>query len=77
MHSGYGEGLGGMTVWWWAFRVLLIAGVVWFIAWFIAKRAGGRATGEADTPEMILERRYTRGEIRRDEHERRLNDLRK
>lgn len=73
MHSGYGEGLGGMTVWWWAFRVLLIAGVVWVVA----RRAGGRATGQEDTPGMILEHQYARGEISRNEYEQRLNDLRK
>lgn len=73
MHSGYGEGLDGMTVWWWAFRVLLIAGIVWFLA----KQVAGRATGQKDTPETILERRYGRGEISRDEYEQRLNDLRK
>ena len=73
MHSGYGEGLGGMTVWWWAFRVLLIAGVVWVVA----RRAGGHATGQEDTPGMILEHQYARGEISRNEYEQRLNDLRK
>lgn len=73
MHGEFGWGMGWMMVWWWAFWILLVAGIVWVLA----KQVSGRATGQGDTPETILERRYGRGEISRDEHEQRVTDLRK
>ena len=38
MHSGYGDGLSGMSVWWWAVRILLVAGIVWLLAKQVAGR---------------------------------------
>ena len=73
MHADYSWGMEWMTVWWWGFWILLVAGIVWVVA----RRAGGRATGQEDTPGMILEHQYARGEISRNEYEQRLNDLRK
>ncbi len=73
MHWGYGWGMGGMMGWWWIFWILVIVGVLWTLA----KGAGGRATGQEDAPEVILKRRYARGEMSRDEYEQRLTDLRK
>lgn len=73
MHWGLGWGMGWMMVWWWFFWILVIAGIVWVLA----KSVGGRATGQQDTPETMLKRRYARGEINREKYEQRLNDLRK
>lgn len=59
--------IGGSVLW-----LLLIAAVVWAI---FKGTSGGLQVG--DVPETILKRRYARGEIDRDEYERRLQDLRK
>jgi len=56
--------------------------VVWLavlilLVWIVARAAGGASGRTDETPEQILKRRYARGEIERDEYERRLSDLRK
>jgi putative membrane protein len=49
--------------------------IVILLVWVVVRFASGPST--QDTPEQILKRRYARGEIEREEYERRLNDLRK
>lgn len=71
MHGDYSWGMGWMMVWWWAFWILLVAGIVWFLA----KQVSGRATGQEDTPGTVPEHRHARGGISRDEHEQRVTDL--
>jgi putative membrane protein len=58
---------------WWIFLLVIIVAVVWAFA-----RAGlpGQAGG-GESPELILKRRYARGEIDREEYDRRLQDLRR
>jgi len=73
MYWGSGWGMGWMMGWWWIVWILVIAGVVWVLA----KSVGGRTGGHEETPELILKRRYARGDISRDEYEQRLADLRK
>lgn len=58
--------------WMWIFWVLLVAGIAW-VALRIARRDGGRS----GSPEQILRSRYARGEIEREEYERRLADIRR
>jgi putative membrane protein len=58
----------GMVFW-----LLVVLLLVWIVA-----RAGGSGSWRSDeTPEQILKHRYARGEIEREEYERRLADLRK
>jgi len=59
----------------WIFWVLLIV----LIVWLLVRAASGRPTkGDSqDSPEQILKRRYARGEIDKEEYERRLSDLRR
>jgi len=66
--------MGGMALWW----LIGLAVVVGF-AWWIARMGGSSGAGSAGdaSPETILKRRYARGEIDREEYERRLSDLRK
>ena len=61
-----------MVVWW-------IAGlaVLMLLVWIVARAAGGPPARAEETPEHILKRRYARGEIDREDYERRLGDLRK
>jgi uncharacterized membrane protein len=44
---------------------------------WVLVRAATPTVREAESPELILKRRYAHGEIDRDEYERRLSDLRK
>jgi putative membrane protein len=62
-----------MGLWW-----FVGLGALLLFVWAIARAAGsaGPSRGE-DSPDTILKRRYARGEIDRDEYERRLTDLRK
>jgi putative membrane protein len=71
MFWDHGLGMGWMTVSWLVWLVIIVA-VVW-----VATRAmngGGRVD---ESPESILTRRYARGDIDRQEYERRLDDIRK
>ena len=43
----------------------------------LAGAGGGLSPRGDETPEQILKRRYAKGEIERDEYERRLKDLRR
>lgn len=72
MWPGYGFHAGWMGLWmvfWLAVLILLV--------WIVAQAAGGPSWRTDETPEQILKRRYARGEIEREEYERRLSDLRK
>jgi putative membrane protein len=69
----YGGAMGWMWLWWIVGLAVLV-----LLVWAMARAAGmsGSARG-GDSPESLLKGRYARGEIDRDEYERRLNDLRK
>jgi len=61
--------MGGAWNWWaWLFCVLLIVLLIWVLP------RGGRSRG-AGAEERTLRERYARGEITRDEFERRMRDL--
>lgn len=70
----------GWNGWWhmgfmWLFWVALIVIVVWLL---VRGTSGRPSTGGAqDSPEQILKRRYARGEVDKDEYERRLSNLRR
>ncbi len=70
--------MGAMGLFWLVVIVGVIA-VVWAITRAAAQGSAG-GPGEAggrESPEEILKRRYARGEIDREEYERRLDDLRR
>lgn len=69
--------MGGMWLGW-----LLVLVVVVAVIWLIVRAAGGGERRrdhrpETESPEQILKQRYARGEIDREEYERRLADLRR
>jgi len=62
----------GMGFWWVIGIVVLIA----FI-WLLVRAASGSSAAGRDPAERILRERYARGEIDKDEFDRRLADLRR
>jgi putative membrane protein len=58
-----------MVLWW-------VAGIV-FLVRLVASTTGGFSPRSDETPEQILKRRYAKGEIEREEYQRRLEDLRR
>lgn len=72
MWSGYDHAV--MMTLWWLFGIILLL----FLVWAVARAAGSTRLGpREENPEMILKRRYARGDVDREEYERRLTDLRK
>jgi putative membrane protein len=73
MWPGYGDHMGWMGVWWFVGLAVLL-----LLVWVVARAAGPPGSGRTDeSPETILKRRYARGDIDREEFDRRLTDLRK
>ncbi|MBI4485390.1 MAG: SHOCT domain-containing protein [Acidobacteria bacterium] len=64
--------MGWWMVLWWGFGVVVLV----LLVRVIASSVGGTSTRD-DTPEQILKRRYAKGEIDRDEYQRRLEDVRR
>lgn len=66
-------------MWWTPFAWILGLAVLILLVWMIAARtSGGFSVRSAeDTAEQILKRRYAKGEIDREEYERRLADIRR
>jgi putative membrane protein len=69
MFEGHGFGGGGM----WIFWILLVIALIWF-ATFATRRESGPSKRQKSARE-ILEERYARGEIERDEFEQKKKDL--
>ena len=69
-----GDHMGGWMGLWWVVGLVLLFLIVW-----AAARAGSRTESARtdESPETILKRRYARGEMEREEFDRRLADLRK
>ena len=68
--------MGSMGWWmaiWWAFGIAFLV----LIVWVVGRAAGGPPGRLEEPPEQILKRRYARGDIDRDEYQRRLDDLRR
>ena len=65
--------MGSWMVLWWGAGVLILVALVWLL---VRAAEGSRRVSE-ETPEQLLKRRYARGEIEREEYQRRLEDLRR
>lgn len=74
MFGDRGFGMGWTMVFWPLIWLVVIVVVVWVAARAIGGRSGSL---REDSPEAILKRRYARGEIDREEYDRRLSDVRR
>ena len=73
MWPGYGDHMGMMAIWWLVGLAVLVV-----LVWAVVRAVGSPGIGRGEeSPETILKRRYARGEVDREEYERRLTDLRK
>ncbi len=58
------------------FNLLIVVGVVVLIVWGVRRFTAGNYSGpRAETPRDILQARYARGEITREQYQETLNDL--
>ena len=67
----------GVMGWWMALWWILGLAVLILLVWVVARAAGGSGGRADESPEQILKRRYARGEIEREEYDRRLTDIRR
>ena len=67
----------GAMGWWMALWWVLGLAVLVLLVRLVARNGGGSSGRTDDSPEQILKRRYARGEIEREEYQRRLEDLRR
>lgn len=74
MVGGHEFGMGWTMVGWSLIWLLVIVAVVGVAVRTIG---GGSGSLRDDSPEAILKRRYARGEIDREEYDRRLSDVRR
>ncbi len=65
----------GMALFGWLFMMLMVALVVWLI-WSVTRRPGSSHDGRRGAVDL-LDERYARGEIDRDEYLQRKSDLEK
>ncbi|MBU1227457.1 MAG: SHOCT domain-containing protein [Actinobacteria bacterium] len=73
---GHMDGWGwGMGVFGWLFMALIVVSVAWMI--WSTTRAGDRRTSPGSTALEVLDERFARGEIDREEYLRRKEDLRR
>jgi len=67
----------GWMGWWMSLWMAFWLAVLILLVWIVARAAGGQSWRIDEPPEQTLKRRYARGEIEREDYERRLSDLRK
>ena len=72
--EGHGWGMGLGMVWWWVIGILLVALIIWLIV-RASNRNAGRSQSYGKSPLDVLKDRYARGEIDKEEFERKKKDL--
>ncbi len=75
MYAGQGmTHMGGISM---MLGWVLVIGLVAVVIWLLVSGQRGGLPETDESPEVLLKRRYARGEIDREEYMRRLEDLRK
>jgi putative membrane protein len=70
MMGGYGFGLIGLL-----FNLAILVGIVILIVWAVRRFSSGTSLSGGQTPREILQMRYARGEVTRDQYQQILKDL--
>ena len=70
MGMGFGMGLIGLLI-----NLVIIIGIVILVVWAVKRFTSGINTSGGQTPREILQARYARGEITRDQYQQMLSDL--
>ena len=72
MMGGFGllGGLIGMV-----FNLLILVGIVLLVVWAVKRFASSNPSTGVQTPKEILQARYTRGEITREQYQQMLTDV--
>jgi len=73
MWLDHGWHMGWMFLWW----LLAFVVIALLVGLIVRAQGAGTVVHEGEAPEVILKRRYARGDIDREEYERRLSHLRK
>ena len=75
MMMGYGM-MGGFGLIGLFFNALLIAGIVVLVVWAVKRLSGsGSQPSGAQSPRELLQTRYARGELTREQYQQMLSDL--
>jgi len=74
MHSFGGMGLFGGWIGL-LFNLAIIIGIVILVVWAVKRFTSGSVSSGSQTPREILQTRYARGEITRDQYQQILQDL--
>ena len=69
----YMGSMGWWMVLWWGAGILILV----LLVRLLARAVDGARHVSEETPEQVLKRRYAKGEIAREEYQRRLEDLRR
>lgn len=72
MGPGMWGSMGWWMVLWWVAGIIVLV----LLGALVAGAVGGLVPRSDETPEQILKKRYAKGEIEREEYQRRLEDLR-
>ncbi len=68
---------GAHMVWTWIGWLAILVAIVSLAVWAARSGVSSAQPERDDSPEEILKRRYARGELDREEYQRRLDDLRR
>ena len=74
MHGFGGMGLFGGWIGL-IFNLAIIVGIVFLIVWAVKRFTSGNISASGQTPREIVQARYARGEITRDQYQQILQDL--
>ena len=73
--GGLMGGFGGLGLIGMFFNLLILVGIVLLVVWAVKRATGNSSSGSVQTPKEILQARYARGEITRDQYQQMLNDV--
>jgi putative membrane protein len=75
MGGGMMGGFGGLGLIGLIFNLLVLVGIVLLVVWAVKRFTSSNPSSSIQTPKEILQSRYARGEITRDQYQQMLSDL--